>query len=58
MAAPMAFDEIKTLPKSKSLVGHFGASGLNALGGFMAGRVPVSYTHLTSAHYDPAQGGR
>ena len=39
MAAPMAFDEIKALPKSKSLLGHFGASGLNALGGFMAGRV-------------------
>ncbi len=35
----MAFDEIKALPKSKSLLGHFGASGLNALGGFMAGRV-------------------
>ena len=39
MASPMAFDEIKTLPKSKSLLGHVGASGLNALGGFMAGRV-------------------
>ncbi len=34
-----AFDEIKAIPKSKTILGVIGASSLNALGGFAAGRV-------------------
>lgn len=34
-----AFDEIKALPKSQSILGIVGAASLNALGGFAAGRV-------------------
>ncbi len=34
-----SFDEIKAIPKSQNFIGILGASSLNALGGFAAGRV-------------------
>lgn len=69
-----AFDEIRNIPKGKSLLAALGNAGINAAGGFFAGRargtlasfapsVKSSGTLLTffaavGLHYYAAQGGK